>query len=264
MRWLFIPLGIIILYLILFTLVHVAVRQALYRPQKGPVYDLSPFGFEDVFLDKGRIHGVFKELDRSQVILFLHGNSGSLPRNRDNFIYLDNTGYSYLAIDYPGYGQSKGSPSEAGLYDAARTAYDYLLERGYRPDQIIVDGQSLGGAVAIDLATKVLVGKVIVASSFPSLFHVAQHHYPWLPLGLFMKNKYVSIEKVGRVKAPILFIHGTEDDVIPLQFSRDLYAAATEPKYFYEVPAGHREVAPEGNEVWVRDIHEFIVKGRLR
>jgi pimeloyl-ACP methyl ester carboxylesterase len=210
--------------------------------------------------DGSIIEGFYMDKGDEMVDLFLHGNAGNIETNRINIDYLLKANLSFLIIDYPGYGASSGSPTEANLYEAARTSYDYLISHfGWRADQIIINGQSLGGAVAIDLASKVPCRSLIVESSFTSTHDMGNIITPWLPLRLLSSNKYNSIEKIDQVKCPVLILHGDQDTMVPLTMAKALFYRAREPKYFVLLSGlGHNDKAPSGDEAYNRKIEEFI------
>ena len=154
-----------------------------------------------------------------------------------------------MIIDYRGYGKSEGTPSEDGLYADARAAYDWLIQRGVAPERIVLYGESLGAAVAIELAVRVPVGKLIVQGAFTNIKEMSGRVIPLIPVHWMMRHNYDNLAKVSRIAVPKLHIHGTEDEVIPFDQGRRLFEAAAEPKEFYEVSgAGHNDlVGGEGS-----------------
>lgn len=145
-------------------------------------------------------------------------------------------------VDYRGYGPSEGSPTEAGTYHDAEAAWKFLTEaRGVPTESIVVFGESIGGAVAIELATRHTPGALIVQSSFTRLTDIAAIHYPFLPVRWLIRNRYDSIDKVGRVTCPKLFIHSRDDTLVPFVNGQALFDAAAEPKRFLETPGGHND-----------------------
>lgn len=257
---------IIVVYLILLLFFNWYEYQVIYHPVKRAISDYRDLQLEDVFMTDeqiGKIHGVYKEQNRDLVILYSHGNAGNITYNLGNLKFLDQTSYSYLMYDYPGYGKSEGSPSEENVYGSGQTAYDFLIkEKKYRPDQIILHGQSMGGAVSIELATKNPVRSVVVESSLTSTHDAARKLFSFFPAKLFITNKYVNIEKVKQLDVPILFIHGKQDNIFPYEFSEKLYAAANEPKYLILIPTiGHNELIPEP---YLTQILEFIKTSQIQ
>jgi uncharacterized protein len=152
-------------------------------------------------------------------------------------------GVPVILVDYPGYGRSGGSPSEAGCYAAADAAYDWLTkEQKVAPDKLLIYGASLGGGVATDLASRREHGALILDKTFTSLPDVGQALFPWLPVRLLMRNRFDSLTKITRCKRPVFVAHGTADQVIPFAHGERLYAAANEPKRFFAMTGvGHTE-----------------------
>jgi len=237
-------LRIFVLALVMWGLLVWVGRKFTYFPSRGVESEL-PAGAQVVTLptsDGERLQcWWFETVGSPLVTLYLHGNAGYLSIYSEHLQAIREAGHSVLMIDYRGYGQSTGSPNEAGLYLDAQAAYEWLRKRGYPAERIVVQGLSLGSAVAVDLASKRKVGGLVLEAPFSSARAVAAGILPlvgWtLPLG------YESIAKIPALKAPLLVIHGDRDRVIHLQLGRDLYAAAPEPKEFLLVAgAGHEDL----------------------
>jgi fermentation-respiration switch protein FrsA (DUF1100 family) len=204
-------------------------------------------------------------LTGDMVLLWFHGNAGNLSHRTELMFRLADTPARVLIIDYRGYGRSDGKPSEEGLYLDARAAWGYLVdERRVSPDRIVLFGKSLGGAVAVDLATEVVPAGIIVQSSFTSVPDMAARHFPFVPRAL-IRTRMDSLSKIADVKAPKLFIHSTADEVAPFEFGRRLYEAAPEPKRFHQVDgAGHNETWAVGGFGYFRAIRDFVLYCRQR
>lgn len=180
--------------------------------------------------------------DAHSTILFLHGNAGNNGDRLPEVLALHSFGYNVLLVDYRGFGTSEGSPSETGTYLDADAAWEYATRaRGIRPSAIAVIGESIGGAVAIDLARRVSPGALVILSSFTSLADIAAIHYPYLPVRWLLRHRYDSIAKIGEVRCPKLFFHGAEDGLVPLSNGRALFEAASSPKEFIVTPGGHND-----------------------
>lgn len=192
-------------------------------------------------------------------LLWFHGNAGNITHRYPVVERLLEQRIAVFIVDYRGYGRSEGSPSEEGLYRDARGAWDYLLnERAVSPRQIIIFGDSLGGAVAIDLAAKVGAGGLIVQSSFTSIKDMAAQVLPFFP-GFILRTKMDSISKIKQVNCPKLFIHSPADEMVPYRLGRQLYEAAPEPKQFYEVAgASHNETNTIGGRAYFDRIGDFV------
>ncbi len=168
--------------------------------------------------------------DAKPVIVYFHGNGGSLRYRAERFRKLIKGGIGLVAIDYRGYGGSSGSPSEAGLMADAEAAYAFAAAR-YPARQLVVWGELLGSGVAVDLATEKPVGRVILEAPFTSAAAVAAMRYWYLPVGLLMKDQFRSDERIGKITAPVLILHGLRDRIIPYAMGERLFDLTQAPKH---------------------------------
>ncbi len=242
-------------------------RRRLFLPDRYPngVWDPAPFGLrvEDRWFrtaDGAELHGWWIPHRRARgTVLYCHGSSGSIAHQVGVLAIFGRLRVNLFAFDYRGYGRSSGEPSEAGLYRDARAAFDHLVdELDVPPHEIVLFGHSLGGAVAIDCALERPAAGLVVESAFTQVRDMARASYPNLPLHLVARNQFRSIEKVGRLTLPKLFIHGTADGRVPVAQGRRLYAAASEPKSLYLVAgAGHNDVHRHGGFGYLRRLSRF-------
>ena len=171
------------------------------------------------------------------VVIYFQGNAGASDLRADRFKWLTADGSGLLALSYRGYGGSSGKPSEDGLTRDARAAYDFA--RALVPAQrIVLFGELLGTAVAIALAAEREIGALILDAPFTSAADVGAAAYPFAPVRWLMKDQLRSDLRIGRVKAPILVLHGEEDGIVPIRFGAALFALAPEPKRMVRFPAG--------------------------
>lgn len=190
---------------------------------------------EEVFLttsDGVRLHGWWAASPgAADTILLLHGNAGNLRDRIENIGFLQQLPANVLALDYRGYGKSEGRPSEEGVYRDVQAAYDYLTRgRGVPAERLVVLGQSLGTAVAVDLVSKRRVAGLVLESGFPSARRVAQRAL-WLPgLRFIIRSRFDSAEKLKNIRVPVLVAHCRQDPVIPYALGEELYVAANPPK----------------------------------
>ncbi|WP_374431494.1 alpha/beta hydrolase [Tabrizicola sp.] len=173
-------------------------------------------------------------------VLFLHGNGGEVADRADRLAFYQAKGFGVAFLSWRGYGGSTGSPSEAGLVADAKAAYDYLRDQGVPSDRIAVVGESLGTGPAVQLAAANPVGALVLEAPYSAAVDIARAAYPWLPVGLLMKDQFRSRDHIAAVRAPILILHGDDDRVIPPGFGRRLFEAARDPKTFLSLgPVGH-------------------------
>jgi hypothetical protein len=203
-----------------------------------------PAGVMDVELqlaDGTPIHGWwFPHEGAKGALLYLHGNAGNLSHRRDTVAQMRRVlNENILIIDYPGYGKSGGSPSEAGCYESAEAAYKWLTEEKKVPgERVILFGGSLGSGVAVELASRHKHRALLLLSPFTSLPDVGASIYPWLPVRWLMRNRFDSLSRIASCTRPIFIVHGTADNVVPFHLGQKLFEAVQGPKQFVRVPGG--------------------------
>ncbi len=189
------------------------------------------------------------------VVLYFHGNGGSLSYRANRFRALIADGTGLVALSYRGYGGSTGRPTERGILADARAAYDFAAAR-YPAERIAVFGESLGTAVAVAIAAEKPVGRVILESPFTSAADVGASAYFFVPVRLFMKDQFRSDERIGAVKAPVLVLHGERDTIIPIRFGERLFEMIRSGKRFVRFPeGGHVNLDPLGA---LREVRAFL------
>jgi fermentation-respiration switch protein FrsA (DUF1100 family) len=176
-----------------------------------------------------------------KAVIFFHGHIGNITHYIQTVNYLYSLGPSLLVIDYPGYGKSKGRPSERGCYLAADAAWDYLRNtKGYAPENIILYGRSLGSAVATYLASKHLCGGLVFHSGFTSMPDMAARFYPFIPvIRLFCHTRMNSLKRISRCECSILFLHSVSDEMIPIKHAYKVYGKACDPKRLVSYTGSH-------------------------
>lgn len=199
-------------------------------------------------------------------LLYLHGNDRNISSNLSHVQRLHDLGYNILLVDYRGFGKSTGGkPEELKLYEDAEAAWQYMLKQGgIKPQQAFIYGHSLGGAVAIDLATHhTEAAGVVVESTFTSMRAMGEELYPFLPVGLLLNQRFESLQKIARLKIPLLIIHGTWDKIVPVRMANELYAAAPQPKQLKLIEGGGHGNSGAIGWVEYRDaLNDFVEKNR--
>ena len=233
-------------YLVVCVILYVAQPRLVYFPSRE--YGLTPddigLAFEDLTLttSDGLALAAWYVPHPSPAgtALFCHGNAGNMSNRLVTVQTLHALGYNVLLFDYRGYGRSEGSPDEQGTYLDAEAAWRYLTQtRGESPQSLIIMGRSLGGAVAIELATRHEPAALVVESTFTCLADVAAVHYRCVPVRILTRYHYDSAAKVAGLRCPKLFLHATDDELVPIELGRHLYEAAAPPKRFVETPGDH-------------------------
>lgn len=188
--------------------------------------------FEEVWLtasDGTKLHGwYFWHSDPQATVLFCHGN-GSCVANLGSFAQRlrDRHRVNLFVFDYRGYGRSEGTPNEQGVCLDAASARQWLAKRaGVASESLVLMGRSLGGAVAVHLASQQPCRGLVLHSTFSSMTDVGARHYPWLPVRWCLRNRFPSIEKLGRCVCPLLQLHGDVDEVVPMDLGRKLFDVA--------------------------------------
>lgn len=233
----------------------------------GRALEVTPrhagFEYVDVNLETSdglSLHGwyVFAP-DSRGTVLFLHGNAGNISHRLDSIAVFHELGLDTFIIDYRGYGQSEGKPSEDGTYRDAEAAWQYLVaQRGKDPERIIVFGRSIGGGVAAWLATRHKAAALIVESSFTSAVEMAAHLYPFMPVRLISRLQYPVADYVARAECPVLIVHSRDDEIIPFAMGKALYEAAPAPKAFIELAGDHNNGFLLSRDRYREELAKFI------
>jgi hypothetical protein len=221
--------------------------------------------YEDVWIESAdgyRLHGWFVPGPRDNAratVLFLHGNAGNISHRLEMLKIVHQLGLNCLMLDYRGYGQSQGSPSEQGLYTDAEAAWNWLVqEKGLSSRDIICWGRSLGGAVAAYVARDKNPGALIIESSFTSLPELGQKLYPFLPVKMISRMSFSTPQYIKYMSCPVLVVHSPEDEIVPFAFGEELYRAAKEPREFLQIQGGHNEGFLVSGEAYFCGVRDFL------
>jgi fermentation-respiration switch protein FrsA (DUF1100 family) len=196
-------------------------------------------------------------------LLICHGNAGNISEAGRPYHYagLRALGLSLFAFDYRGYGESEGVPTEEGLYRDADAAYHYLRDTLRVPAaRIVLFGHSLGSAVAVELASRVPAAGLILDGALTSVVERAQELFPYAPVRWIAASRYPSIERVGRLRLPKLFLHARDDEVIPILHGRRLYQAAAPPKRLVELRGTHGDAFEADSAAYYGAIGRFVAE----
>jgi fermentation-respiration switch protein FrsA (DUF1100 family) len=241
-------------------------KRLIYLPSRAHALTPEALGlaFEDVWLvteDGVRIHGWYLPVaDARRVILLSHGNGGNIAERLDRSLFFETRlRASVLLYDYRGYGASQGSPDEPGTYRDARAAYRFLVEqKQVDPRQLVLFGESLGSAVALELALERPAGALVLEAPFTSIPDMARTT-ALAPLAPFVRTRYDNRAKIARLRMPLLVLHGEQDEVVPFAQGRELYEAAPQPKRFFAVAGGHHnDLYDVGGEAYWQALADFL------
>jgi uncharacterized protein len=192
-------------------------------------------------------------------LLYLHGNGGNIGHRLDPIAVFHRLGLNVLIIDYRGYGDSSGKPSEDGTYQDALAAWNYLTQaKRHRPQEIVLFGESLGGAVAAWLAARHAPAGLVIYASFTSVPELAQALYPIFPASWLARYRYDTRAALGRVSCPVLILHGTADEIVPFSHGQALLEAAQGPKRLVALRGGHNDALALGRAVFAQEVGAFV------
>lgn len=207
--------------------------------------------------DGERLHGWWVERRAPGLghVLLCHGNAGNVGDRVLHAAVLTEVGFDVLLFDYRGYGRSSGAPGERGTYSDARAALSCLLnERDVDAGRVIYLGESLGGAVALELALAHPPAGLVLLSAFTSVRDMGRIHYRVVPSRL-VPDAYPSLRLIADLRAPLLVVHGEDDAIVPVEHGRALYAAAPEPKRLRLVPGvGHNDIVSHAGSVVAAEV----------
>jgi fermentation-respiration switch protein FrsA (DUF1100 family) len=258
------------LYLLLVVYVFFTQSSMLYFPELPSrkittTPDSYALPYEDVELvteDGLKLHGWFIPVDKPRAtLLFFHGNAGNISHRMESLEIFHKLGLETLIFDYRGYGQSEGRPSEQGTYLDALAAWRFLTEnKQIPPHKILLFGRSLGAALASNLARDHRPVGLILESAFTSVPDLAATLYPFLPVRLLSRFRYDNRRNLQTISSPVLVAHSREDEIIPYEHGRQLFATAGEPKAFLAMRGGHNDGFLVTGEDYIAGLDAFIEK----
>ena len=228
----------IIIYFLIFTFTYIFQRNLLYHPTENnysgdkllvPIVKVKIVTRDNIEL----ISWYHKKNKNYKTILFLHGNAGTLENRIHKINHFKNMKVNLIILAWRGFSGNKGQPTEDGLYEDARSIIKWLKSNNIYENDIILYGESLGTAVAIEVAQNKNFSGVILESPFTSMIDAEKNKYPFLPIKFLLKDKYESSLKIKNIKVPILIMHGKKDSIVPFSMGKKMYEIANEPKYSY-------------------------------
>ncbi len=255
---------LIVVYIAIATGMYVFQRDFLYFPEKvdrSPA-DVGLSGIKQVVIttdDDETLEAWHLPTQPGRpTILHFHGNAGSISDRSERLRYYQRQGIGALFVSYRGYGTSSGSPTESGLVNDAQAAHRWLRSKGVEASKIAVIGESLGAAVAVQLAVRKKISTLVLEAPFTSTVDVAKTHYWWLPVNLLMKDRFESIKLIKDISVPVLVVHGELDEVTSVDQGKQLFDAANRPKNIHIVEdSSHNGIFNQS--VWSKEL-AFINK----
>lgn len=244
----------------------------IYRPLPDIIKTPADTGlaYEDVWISLSQTSNSQSKLHAwwvphpgsNRVLLFCHGNYGNVSYNTERIRFHHSQGCSVLAFDYRGYGQSSGpGPSEQNIFEDAEAALQYLItERHIAPHNITVCGHSIGGAVAINLASRHPdIARLIVESSFTAMRDavLVKNIYRAFPIDQLLTESFDSLSKLNKLTMPVLYVHGDQDFDVPVDFSKRLYAATPNPKQLFIAPGADHNIDTLAGATYAAVLQDF-------
>ena len=218
--------------------------------------------YEDIYLNAGdaNIHAWYIPADEAQLsIIFCHGNAGNISHRLETLSLLNSMGVNVLIFDYAGFGLSRGTVSETQTYRDVEAAWRFLIkEKSAEPEQIVLFGRSLGGAVATWFAARETPGALILESTFTSIVAMGTKLYPIFPVNLLARVRYDSFKLIGKVRSPILIIHSRDDETVPFEHGVTLYNSAKGRKRFVEIEGSHNSGFLDSGMDYIAPLESFL------
>jgi len=174
-----------------------------------------------------------KDLNKFKTIVYFHGNAGKLENRIHKLNHFKDMDINFLIISWRGFSENSGKPTEQGLYKDGKSAIDWLKNMGLDDKDIILYGESLGTGIAIEIAQNKNFAGLILETPFTSMIDAAKNVYPYIPVGLLLKDRYENDKKIKNINIPLLVMHGEEDQIIPFKMGKKIYEIANKPKYSY-------------------------------
>ena len=265
MKYLYLTLSsVTIAYLVLLIFIYFYQRNLLYLPSENNYQnDKIQFSYEEIFIkvdDKITLKSwlINKDFKEFKTLVLFHGNAGDLSNRIYKLNELNKLDINILLISWRGFSGNKGSPTEKNLYEDAEAAIKWLNEKKVENNQIILYGESLGSGVAVEIGKKNNFNGIILESPFTSLENSAKIYYPYLPVKFLLKDRYDSINKIDKIRTPILIMHGKKDDIVPFSMGKELFEKANNPKHSYFTLDDVHMM--EFNDQLLKNIKNFIEK----
>ena len=261
MKNILIILGIIIfLYVLIGFFIYIFQGKLLYHPGANNYLDDASLNhkIKKIYIpsDQKLVAWYFKKNPKYKTLLFFHGNAGKIDSRIYKLNEFSKLNINYLIFAYRGFSGNEGNPSEKGLYKDSRAVKYWLNLNNIQDSEIILYGESLGTAIAVDLGKEFDFSGIILESPFTSMTELGKKYYPYLPVKLLLKDKYETIKKLDKINSPILVMHGAKDNIVPFDMGLKVYENANSPKYNYF--NDYDDHMMDYNEDLIKSIKNFI------
>ena len=255
-------IGVILIYLSILVLLFIFQRNLMYLPEENNYSgDKIKVDIEKVKIntsDNLDLLGWFhnKDLKKFKTILYFHGNAGKLENRIHKLNHFKDMEVNFLIIAWRGFSGNKGKPSEKGLYIDGNSATKWLKNLGLNEEDIILYGESLGTGIATEKAQNSNFAGLILETPFTSMVDAAKNVYPYIPVGLLLKDRYENYKKIKNINIPILVMHGEADQIVPFRMGKKIYDIAKQPKYYHFTK--YDDHMMEYDENLVSELKKFI------
>jgi len=251
---------LVIIYICINIVIYFSQRKLLYHPTENNYLDENSLNhkIEKIYIpSENKLLGwYFKKNENYKTLLFFHGNAGRLENRIYKLNHFPKLDLNYLIFAYRGFSGNNGKPTEEGIYKDSRAVINWLDSKGIKKKDIILYGESLGGAVAIEIAQDESYAGIILESPFTSMEKAAKIYYPYLPVKLLLKDKYKTDEKILNVNSPILVMHGEKDKIVPFHMGKKIFDLAKNPKYsFFSNDDDHMM---DYNDLLIQNLKSFV------
>ena len=232
-------IGILVIYGSVLLILYIFQRSLMYHPDENNYFgDKLEVEIEKVKIttsDNIDLLGWFhkKDLKNLKTIVYFHGNAGKLENRIYKLNYFKEMDVNFLIIAWRGFSGNNGKPSEKGLYEDGKSTITWLKNLGLLDEDIIIYGESLGTGIATELAQNNNYAGLILETPFTSMIEAAKNFYPYIPVGLLLKDKYKNDKKILDINIPLLVMHGEADQIVPFWMGKKIYEMANQPKYSY-------------------------------
>ena len=252
---------LLLVYLVITSCLYLFQRSLLYHPTENNYYgDVLKVSIEKIKIktkdNLELLSWYHKKNSKYKIILFLHGNAGTLENRIHKINHFKDMKVNFLILAWRGFSKNKGKPTEQGFYEDANSAIKWLKTEGFEEEDIIIYGESLGTGVTTEIAQNKNFAGIILESPFTSMIDAGKNKYPFFPIRLLLKDKYESSKKIKNINSPILIMHGEKDSIVPFYMGQKMYELANKPKYFYF--SKYDDHMMEFNEKLLQQLKNFI------
>ena len=232
-------IGIVVVYTSVLILLFIFQRNLMYHPKENNYFgDKLEVEVQKVQIktsDNINLLGWFhkKDLNKFKTIVYFHGNAGNLENRIHKLNHFKEMDVNFLIISWRGFSGNSGKPSEQGLYKDGKSAIDWLKKMGLVEKDIILYGESLGTGIATEISQNNNFAGLVLETPFTSMIEAAKNFYPYIPVSLLLKDKYINYKKIQNINIPVLVMHGESDQIVPFWMGKKIYEMAHQPKYSY-------------------------------